>query len=1054
MPQCRPQAVTPRLFFRSVLLAMVLLTILSISRLDPLVVTTRTAEASPTGRKVILIAGNNSYCTENPCLGQTASGSAGHTFKTIRAYLKHWGYSDDDILIATYSSTLGSGDDPHNKTYTKEDTHRSVVYSSSNLSQFFSHPHYQGVVFDIIGYSLGGVVAADMVVRYPSTASRIHSIITLDSPLQGISLSESGGATVISVFGAPTFGTCNVQCDLLESSNVITGLRNAAAQVKFVNIRNQLDILPPILFRGYLPGNLAAPIWDAGGGLDLVENHGKILYNDDDKRDSNGMNSMDWIGWALAHGGSQPSVNLRWGSTSWGLNLSRRVTLEVRRTKGGSPIFSTTVNTDVDGNANSIALTVPGPGVYDLYLKTDGFVNQRVRKLLSGSQTVTFSMSRVGTDCITNAQRETPAAGDFDGNNVINAQDYNVFKRNFNRSAGPGLYDIDGDGTITGIDYNIYLRTMCTVWKGTSRELVGDSGRRDNAGLLASADVDDEFGVLKVAEQPFVGSGAGFVTPSTGNFSSGQEFDLSVYLDSSGAHVEGADAVVRYDPAALRVVQIVPTSLFSQYTVLASDSDSGEVNISALANQAQAVSLGVLATVRFQVIGYGSTNVTLDFQPFSRARTGMAEEASGEQVLAYTLSATYTLPTAPTRSLTVSRNGSGSGSIVTSPPGIDCGSTCAADFTHGAEVTMMAIPDIGSRFSGWGGACAGTANCTLTMDSAKSVTATFETLGSDLSITMAAAPDPVATGGRLTYTIAVRNNGPSSTIAQVQTSMAGINQPFDQTCPGLISLTGPVNGIWGVECSLGSLGVGQSVAFTLSGAVGANGGFTNTSTVTGEAQDPNPGNNSASVTTVPTSVVQRTLTVVAQPVGTGNRVVTTNSVSAVVDDCTTCSLSYPIGTTFTLTPKPAAGYTFLEWRGACTGAGACQVTLDSDKSVSAYFAPPVGVQVGRGSALPNGDPTLVATLTARAGCGPIDHIQFGQAGRAFANARVSVTSPTGGPTGQTAGFTYTPPAGTTSVSLMIQRTVQGGGATVNPIHFYDGCGEWSTFVGGGPDAFR
>lgn len=66
----------------------------------------------------------------------------------------------------------------------------------------------------------------------------------------------------------------------------------------------------------------------------------------------------------------------------------------------------------------------------------------------------------------------------------------------------------------------------------------------------------------------------------------------------------------------------------------------------------------------------------------------------------------------------------------------------------------------------------------------------------------------------------------------------------------------------------------------------------------------------------------------------------------------------------------------------------------------------------------------------------------------------TVTSPTGGPVNQTSGFTYTPPPGTTSVSLTIQRVVQAGGATVNPIHFYDGCGEWRTFVGGGARAFE
>ena len=54
----------------------------------------------------------------------------------------------------------------------------------------------------------------------------------------------------------------------------------------------------------------------------------------------------------------------------------------------------------------------------------------------------------------------------------------------------------------------------------------------------------------------------------------------------------------------------------------------------------------------------------------------------------------------------------------------------------------------------------------------------------------------------------------------------------------------------------------------------------------------------------------------------------------------------------------------------------------------------------------------------------------------------------------TTGFDYTPPAGTTSVTVAIRRAAPSGGATVSPVLLYDGCGAWPTFVGGGPGAFR
>lgn len=79
------------------------------------------------------------------------------------------------------------------------------------------------------------------------------------------------------------------------------------------------------------------------------------------------------------------------------------------------------------------------------------------------------------------------------------------------------------------------------------------------------------------------------------------------------------------------------------------------------------------------------------------------------------------------RTLTVSRIGSGSGTVTSSPTGINCGVTCSADFNPGTVVTLTATPAAGSDFFTWGGACTGTSStCTVTMDTTQSVSATFE----------------------------------------------------------------------------------------------------------------------------------------------------------------------------------------------------------------------------------------------------------------------------------------------------------------------------------------
>ena len=70
---------------------------------------------------------------------------------------------------------------------------------------------------------------------------------------------------------------------------------------------------------------------------------------------------------------------------------------------------------------------------------------------------------------------------------------------------------------------------------------------------------------------------------------------------------------------------------------------------------------------------------------------------------------------------------------------------------------------------------------------------------------------------------------------------------------------------------------------------------------------------------------QYTLTVTVSPSDGG----TTNPAAGVH--------AYASGTVVAVTATPAAGYGFSSWSGACSGAGACQVTMDADKTVTANF---------------------------------------------------------------------------------------------------------------------
>jgi hypothetical protein len=99
------------------------------------------------------------------------------------------------------------------------------------------------------------------------------------------------------------------------------------------------------------------------------------------------------------------------------------------------------------------------------------------------------------------------------------------------------------------------------------------------------------------------------------------------------------------------------------------------------------------------------------------------------------ITATFTLKQ---YNLQVTVNGSGDGTVTSSPTGIDCGTDCGQLYDHGTTVTLTAAATTGSTFTGWsGGGCTGTAPCDVQMTQARNVTATFAINVYDLEITKA-----------------------------------------------------------------------------------------------------------------------------------------------------------------------------------------------------------------------------------------------------------------------------------------------------------------------------
>ena len=73
--------------------------------------------------------------------------------------------------------------------------------------------------------------------------------------------------------------------------------------------------------------------------------------------------------------------------------------------------------------------------------------------------------------------------------------------------------------------------------------------------------------------------------------------------------------------------------------------------------------------------------------------------------------------------LTVYRSGAGSGTVTSSPVGIDCGDDCTESYLHGTGVSLDATPDFGSELTGWSGDCV---DGQLSMMGPRSCTISFE----------------------------------------------------------------------------------------------------------------------------------------------------------------------------------------------------------------------------------------------------------------------------------------------------------------------------------------
>lgn len=284
------------------------------------------------------------------------------------------------------------------------------------------------------------------------------------------------------------------------------------------------------------------------------------------------------------------------------------------------------------------------------------------------------------------------------------------------------------------------------------------------------------------------------------------------------------------------------------------------------------------------------TQLTLHAEPASSAQfagwSGGGCSGTDDCTLTVTTDVTVTAQFDPAIHLvTVTPTGTGSGTITSTPAGIDCGSDCTEGYPDLSPITLTATPASGSTFLGWaGGGCAGTAPCAITVTAPITVQAAFVKDNALVVSKLGNGTGTVTGTGISCGSDCSETYSPGTTVTL--TASAGTGSTF----------TG-----WGGACS-----------------------GTGTCTVTMDA---------AKMVTATFTLLKYTLTV--GHTGTGSGTITSNP--AGIECGNDCSQSYDYNTIVKLTAKPNPGTLFAGWSGACQGTSTCTVTMTAARSVTATF---------------------------------------------------------------------------------------------------------------------
>ena len=108
--------------------------------------------------------------------------------------------------------------------------------------------------------------------------------------------------------------------------------------------------------------------------------------------------------------------------------------------------------------------------------------------------------------------------------------------------------------------------------------------------------------------------------------------------------------------------------------------------------------------------------------------TGWSGDCTGTGACQVTMSAARSVTATFAQLHALDVTVAGPGSVTSTPPGIACPADCGEAFLDGTLVALAATPGPDAFLVAWSGDCTGTGPCDLTMDTPRSVTATFDTM--------------------------------------------------------------------------------------------------------------------------------------------------------------------------------------------------------------------------------------------------------------------------------------------------------------------------------------